>query len=213
MMVAIVSISVACDGNQNGRNTNAPPVQFQAPPPVPSPSTCANAGTPLAFSCVPGNGNQTCYPTPTGTPYTVSAQITGYGWPDNSPPGAAIAHPVCHQKADGAGTYEDPTSFATEPSNNDKFPYGTLIYVPSVQRYFLREDDCTNSGPAVNSGSNGCSGIWFDVWVGGADADSVQAIGSCEDAITAANVAVTVNPPSGLPVKSGPVFSSGSCNN
>src|SRR5271155_3846774 len=90
-----------------------------------------------------------CYSGDTGTPTTVSATVTYYGWPDNSPPGAAIAHPVIHATAGGVGSYCDPTTFATEPTSaeNKEIPYGTRIYVPAVDKYFIREDDCTTSGP------------------------------------------------------------------
>ncbi len=35
---------------------------------------------------------------------SVRATITFYGWPDNSPPGNKIAHPVLHRHAGGDGT-------------------------------------------------------------------------------------------------------------
>ena len=57
-------------------------------------------------------------------PTSVRATITFYGWPDNSPPGNKISHPVLHQHAGGDGTYCNPTTFATERSNNARIPYG-----------------------------------------------------------------------------------------
>src|SRR5580698_5617316 len=92
-------------------------------------------------------------------PTNVNATITFYGWPDNSPPGNKIAHPVLHEVASGDGTYCNPTTFATEPKNDVKIPYGIKIYVPFLQQYFIREDDCTHSGPHRGHGSNGCTGL------------------------------------------------------
>src|SRR4051794_570915 len=55
--------------------------------------------------------------TPAPTPATggnhVVDKVTFYGWPDNSPPGPAIAYPVIHSQADGTGSYADPITFAT----------------------------------------------------------------------------------------------------
>src|SRR5437868_3458288 len=33
----------------------------------------------------------------------ITAYLTGYAWPDNTPPGSAISHPVIHLQADGTG--------------------------------------------------------------------------------------------------------------
>src|SRR5262249_39093747 len=58
-------------------------------------------------------------PTPTTTPpisnsneTAFTAYITGYGWPDNTPPSANISNPVVHQSAGGTGTYADPITIA-----------------------------------------------------------------------------------------------------
>ena len=53
-------------------------------------STSVPSGT--GFSALPFG----CYVT-SKTPRTVKATITFYGWPDNSPPGNSIAHPVIHR--------------------------------------------------------------------------------------------------------------------
>jgi hypothetical protein len=141
-------------------------------------------------------------------PTTVKATITFYGWPDNAPPGAAIAHPVIHKVASGDGTYCNPTTFATEKKNDNEIPYGIKIYVPSMEQYFIREDDCTHSGPHRGHGSNGCTGLWFDLWIGG-DKNSVpHAVFWCEDHLTPAHkVQVVLNPQDGLPVENaGPIY-------
>jgi 3D (Asp-Asp-Asp) domain-containing protein len=127
-----------------------------------------------------------CYAGDNGTPASVSDTVTFYGWPDNTPPGAAIAHPVIHATAGGDGSYCDPTTFATEPTKaeNALIPYGTRIYIPIVDKYFVREDDCTASGPHVGSGSNGCSGVWTDLWIGGTATTKTPAVVNCENALT-----------------------------
>jgi hypothetical protein len=148
-----------------------------------------------------------CYVT-TIKPRTVKATITFYGWPDNTPPGNSIAHPVIHQVASGDGTYCNPTTFATEKSNNTEIPYGTKIYVPFLKQYFVREDLCAASGPPVGSGSNGCYKLWFDLWIGGNGKSNVNALVLCEQTLTpGAKVPVIIDPKPGLAVANpGPIY-------
>jgi hypothetical protein len=141
-------------------------------------------------------------------PQTVKATITFYGWPDNAPPGNAIAHPVIHHGAGGSGTYCDPTTFATERANNARIPYGTKIYVPFLKQYFVREDLCTGSGPSAGSGSNSCYKLWFDLWIGG-DANSVaKYVFRCERKLTPNSKVNVVLNPNGTEVtqKPGPIY-------
>ena len=51
---------------------------------------------------------------PTPKFHAVKVFMTLYGYADNSPPGRAIAHPCIHRLAGGTGTFEDPTTFATD---------------------------------------------------------------------------------------------------
>jgi hypothetical protein len=148
-----------------------------------------------------------CYVT-TSAPKTVKATITFYGWPDNSPPGNAIAHPVIHQVASGSGTYCNPTTFATERANDATIPYGTKIYVTAIKQYFVREDLCAASGPPTGSGSNGCYKLWFDLWIGGNARSNVPAVVRCERKLTpGTKTDVIVNPPANLPVAHpGPIY-------
>lgn len=141
-------------------------------------------------------------------PTTVKATITFYGWPDNSPPGNRIAHGVIHKHAGGDGTYCNPTTFATERKNNQSIPYGIKIYVPFLQQYFIREDLCAASGPKKGSGSNGCKGLWFDLWIGGNGQSKAHAVIKCERTLTpAGKVNVILYPDSGLPVANpGPIY-------
>lgn len=162
------------------------------------PSSEGNAAT--AASCYVVKNN----------PTTVKATITFYGWPDNSPPGNQIAHPVIHKHAGGDGTYCNPTTFATERANNQTIPYGIKIYVPFIKQYFIREDLCASSGPKRGSGSNGCHKLWFDLWIGGTAKSNKHAVIACERQLTPnGKVDVILWPGSGLPVAhAGPIYRS-----
>lgn len=175
------------------------------------------AGIVALTSCVQSNGRaippsatargSSCYIVKQ-QPTSVRATITFYGWPDNSPPGNKIAHPVLHRHAGGDGTYCNPTTFATERSNDEKIPYGIKMYVPSLKQYFIREDLCTHSGPPTGSGSNGCYKLWFDLWIGGTAKSKPHAVVACELKLTPNDKAsVILWPRSGMPVAhSGPLY-------
>lgn len=135
-------------------------------------------------------------------PTDVKATITFYGWPDNSPPGNKIAHPIIHKHAGGDGTYCNPTTFATERANDKAIPYGIKIYVPFIKQYFIREDLCAASGPKSGSGSQGCRGLWFDLWIGGTATSNKHAVIACERKLTPnGKVDVILWPDDGLPVE------------
>ncbi|HVR47393.1 MAG TPA: hypothetical protein VMT95_12260 [Candidatus Binatia bacterium] len=141
-------------------------------------------------------------------PTTVKATITFYGWPDNSPPGNGIAHGVIHKHAGGDGTYCNPTTFATEHTNNKQIPYGIKIYVPFLKQYFIREDLCAASGPPTGSGQNGCYKLWFDLWVGGTAKSKAHEVVRCERLLTPSQkVDVILYPREGMPVEHpGPIY-------
>jgi len=164
-------------------------------------AACAQHVVPPVSAPVPGEfGPSACY-AGIVAPKNAKATITFYGYPDNTPPGKAIAHPVIHRHAGGDGTYCNPTTFATEKSNNANVPYGTKIYVPFIKKYFVREDLCAASGPPVGSGSNGCYKLWFDLWIGGNPHSDVGALVACERKLTPnGKVAVILNPGPNLPV-------------
>ncbi|MBV8148501.1 MAG: hypothetical protein JO092_05365 [Candidatus Eremiobacteraeota bacterium] len=147
----------------------------------------------------------------------MNARTTFYGWWDNSPPGGAIAHPVIHPTAGGDGSYCDPTTFATEPTKaeNKRIPYGTRIYIPFLRKYFIREDDCTPSGPKSGSGSNGCYGLWFDNWIGGNAQTKKPALFDCEVHLTPAGKTDVILHPDGSEQVdwTGPIYSNANgCN-
>jgi hypothetical protein len=128
-------------------------------------------------------------------------RVTLYGYPDNSPPGRAIDCGQIHNEAGGTGTFDDPVTFATGHDQDGAMPCGTIIYVPYMKKYFIREDSCAS-----------CNGPWADLWAGG-DQNSGQDILDCEDSLTRDNVDVIVNPGSGEDVDTTPIFdtSNGQC--
>lgn len=181
-------------------------------------SCMQSSGPPVADSAPGGGTPASCYVVKQ-QPATVQATITFYGWPDNSPPGNQIAHPVIHKHAGGDGTYCNPTTFATERSNDKRIPYGIKIYVPFMKQYFIREDLCAASGPTTGSGSNGCYQLWFDLWIGGTAKSNPHAVVRCELELTPSRqVDVILWPKSGLPIAHpGPIYRnqpppSGSCD-
>lgn len=154
--------------------------------------------------------NPTVEPTTTSSVGTnMDVQITFYGAYDNDPKGStSISNPVLHQQAGGTGTFQDPLTFAS-PQGAGEYPVGAKIYVPSVQKYFIREDICATSWTAPN----GCGAVTHvDLYVGNpSDAQSVVA---CEDALTPSGTGkIILNPPANLPYDPTPIWnqSTGKC--
>jgi hypothetical protein len=172
-------------------------------------AACGQLGgtTPATNAVAPAAKTDSCYVTKQD-PTNAQATITFYGWPDNSPPGNQIAHPVIHEHAGGDGSYCNPTTFATERANNKTIPYGTKIYVPFIKQYFIREDLCASSGPKRGSGSNGCHKLWFDLWIGGTGTSKGHYVIACERALTpGGKVSVILWPHDGMPVAHrGPIY-------
>jgi hypothetical protein len=141
------------------------------------------------------------------------AYTTGYGWPDNTPPGAAISNPVIHQTAGGTGTYADPITLAVGHSITNgvdtlDYPAGTIFYIPNVRRYFIVEDTC-GDGPTpqdepCNVGYPAGDTAWVDMWVGGEGA-STSAVLNCEDDLTGSFLIIE-NPANDYAVVPGPLF-------
>jgi Ricin-type beta-trefoil lectin domain len=138
--------------------------------------------------------------------------VTLYGWPDNSPPGNAIAYPAdqgnptIHNVASGAGTYSNPITYATDQA---ELPVGTIVYYPYLHRYFIMEDDCTECDEDwTGSGPDGGPGLYhIDLWIGGQNGNSNDVI-NCEDALTQDSAPVIIDPPSNEPVDTTPLFDS-----
>ena len=168
---------------------------------------------------------------PTGTNATfVLDSMTFYGYFDNSPPGTAIAHPVLHSGAGGVGTFDDPITFAVAPEVQNRVPAGTIMYIPSLKKYFIMEDDCTSSGPGgVPVQGQGCDGELksgineFDLWIdgdphknaadnpGSGSGNNDSNMTDCEDTLTASKVTVIMNATDGQPVNTAPLDKNGKC--
>jgi hypothetical protein len=127
--------------------------------------------------------------------------VTLYGWPDNSPPGGAIAYPTLHSTAGGTGTFANPITFATDRS---ELAPGTKVYYPFLKRYFIMEDDCAQCDQDWTGG--GSHKFHIDLWVGGQGGNTNKVL-ACEDALTRSGT-VIVDPPSTEPVTSGSLFNS-----
>jgi hypothetical protein len=87
--------------------------------------------------------------------------LTFYGANDNCLPGSRIAYPHLHRMAGGTGTFADPITFASFPGVLGLEP-GAIVYVPSLQKYFIFEDGCDE-----------CEEDWkkhkighLDLWIG-----------------------------------------------
>jgi hypothetical protein len=175
--------------------------------------------------------HKTAAPIPTGTnaSFTLDS-MTFYGYFDNSPPGTAIAHPVIHGGAGGVGTFDDPITFAVAPEVQNKVPAGTRIYIPSLQKYFIMEDDCTSSGPGgAPVQGQGCDGELangvneFDLWIdgdphknapdnpGSGSGNNDNNMTNCEDTLTASKVKVIMNATDGQTVNTKPLLNNGKC--
>jgi len=180
-----------------------------------------------------GGGGGTACTSPCKTINNV--YVTLYGWPDNSPPGAAIAYPknggypTIHNVATIGGTYANPSTFATAASGDNggqdptsgEEPVGTIIYYPKFQKYFILEDECSgsggDSGPSPGDSGN-CEQDWksgvyhFDLWLGG-QGGSTNSVEDCENGLTSDGNTETiyVNPPSGETVNTTPLWTSSKC--
>jgi 3D (Asp-Asp-Asp) domain-containing protein len=155
------------------------------------------------------------HPAPASASTSATYLVTLYGWPDNSPPGGAIAYPksdgnpTLHNTAGGTGTFSNPVTYATDKA---ELPIGTKVYYPFLKRYFIMEDDCvacdrdwTGHGP-----DGGPKFKHIDMWVGG-KGGNVNKVIDCEDSLTQSGT-VIVNPPSNEPVSSTPLFNSSNNN-
>lgn len=123
----------------------------------------------------------------------IKAIVTYYGWPDNDPPGTAIAYPVIHRGAGGTGTYQDPITFAS----SSQFSKGQILYVPYIKKYVIKEDLCAS-----------CTGNWIDIWMNSNSNYSSQ-VTACERYWTrwqGNETNIEINPPSNREVDTRPLF-------
>lgn len=173
---------------------------------VPSVSAQPSSGVSPTISAGP---SVSLSPNPSGAGQTAQVEITFYGSYDNDPQGSlGISDPVIHQEAGGVGTFEDPLTFAS-PDGTGAYAVGTKIYVPMVQKYFIKEDTCATSWTAPN----GCGAVsHVDLYVGNPSSD--VAVVDCENAITpSGNGTIIINPPANLTYDPTPIWnqSTGAC--
>jgi hypothetical protein len=134
--------------------------------------------------------------------------LTFYGWPDNSPPGNAIAYPksdgfpTVHDGAGGTGTYADPITFATDQA---ELPVGTLLFAPVIEKYLIMEDDCAE----CDTDWSGSRKWHIDVWMNSNASDDSSDVLACEDQWTRTSTMVEVNPPPGRDATTPPLFDTG----
>ncbi|NMI00916.1 hypothetical protein [Pseudonocardia acidicola] len=206
LVAAVVAVVVGCapaappapSSGQPGAPASPTAATSAAAPTSPDrPMTPAPRTTASKSSTTPGGTGSAATSRPsarTSAPAgrSWSTYITFYGAGDNDPPGTAIAHPNArHSHAGGTGTFSDPVTLA---SDRRELPVGTVLYYPSLRKYFVMEDDCV-----------ACIGEWaaakrphLDLWAGDFSGESFLA---CQEALTpAGKVAVEVNPPPGREV-------------
>lgn len=149
----------------------------------------------------------------------VTAYVTAYTWYDNTPNGSArISHPVLHQQAGGAGSYDDPVTVAvghSKATGRDVLDWapGTRFYFPRLQVYGIVEDTCgdgptpqlkpchrldTPDHPAPPGATT-----WLDIWIDGHDADESTVRRRARAATRLDRVVVKPHP--NLPVRQGPI--------
>ena len=191
-----LSLLLAQYGKTVGTTPN--PTPPTPTPPTPTPPT-PTPPTPTPPTPNPGTGS--------GTSRMV--HITFYGSWDNDPPGStAIANGVIHDGAGGVGTYDDPLTFAS-PQGDGQYEFGQIIYVPSVRKYFIREDECAVSWTAPN----GCGDVdMVDLYVG--NPSSAEAVVECENSLTTdGDSEIILDPDPNRPVSSEPIWnqSTGEC--
>lgn len=182
------TLSVAACGS-------APEVASPATAPGPAAPAAATpaasaAATPASTSVAPDTGHR------------ANVQITFYAAYDNDPKGStAIDNPVIHKQAGGVGSFSDPLTFASATGAGE-YPAGTKIYVPLVQKYFIREDSCEVSWTAPN----GCGSVTHvDLYVGNPSA--TKAVLKCEDALTPDGEApIVLDPAPMLPYDPTPIW-------
>lgn len=195
------TLPVAENSNQNSNSTTNTVVNTATPT---NTATTTNTTKPTVTNSATNKNTTTVANTNTATSTgtTLQVEITFYGAYDNDPKGStAISDPVIHQEAGGTGTYADPLTFAS-PDGAGAYAVGTIIYVPRVQKYFIKEDTCATSWTAPN----GCGAVsHVDLYMGNPSA--TKAVLACEDILTPdGNDTIIVNPSSHLTVDPTPLW-------
>lgn len=136
-----------------------------------------------------------------------SNTVTFYGYPDNSPPGASVAHDCGGRDylAGGTGTYADPVTFATAPG---EYSVCEILYLPLLKKYVRYEDDCEQCITDFKSGKK-----HIDIWTGSSTSNGGNSQIQCEDNLTSGGTYTVVRTPGqGYEVDTTPLFEDGKCN-
>jgi hypothetical protein len=165
-----------------------------------------------------------------GGPQTLlNVYVTWYGFNDNSCQvesdhdcnviafGKSDGFPTLHDVGtEGDGSYANPGTFATGADDSGspaEFAPGTLIYIPSVRKYFIMEDQCAECGMEWDQKK----AYHVDVWMGPSYGSDDTALMACEDQLTLGDGTfmgtgtIIVNPAPDLPVEPTPLFADGNC--
>ena len=188
-----------CNANCNHLPPNCPASLCKCSGPGPGPSPGPRPAPGPAPGPPPGPGPTT----------NVTGITTFYGAKDNCPPGGAIAFPSNkpgrHEQAGGLGTAADPITFAGVKTREAP---GSLIYVPSLKKYFVMEDSCEE-----------CVHQWrhnkkfhVDLWMGPDTVSPGPELIACENALTSMHRVVLRDPPRTLTVDPAPIFANGTCS-
>jgi hypothetical protein len=132
-----------------------------------------------------------------GAPSTIDHLVTFYGWPDNDPAGNGIAYPGLHAHAAGTGTFADPITFATDPT---EYAPGTVLFVPYLKRYVVMEDSCAACITDWKSGKR-----HIDIWLN-SDGRLDSQVLACENSLTMDRAGVELAPPPDRAVDATPLF-------
>ncbi|GAB1206825.1 hypothetical protein APSETT445_005527 [Aspergillus pseudonomiae] len=102
---------------------------------------------------------------------------TFYGFPDNDPPGCAIAYDCGRGlTAGGVGTFNDPLTFASAPG---EFQICEIIYDPYLRKYLRMEDSCDSCN------RNWANKVWhIDIWTGSSTVNGGNDQLDCENKYT-----------------------------
>ncbi|KAM7201339.1 hypothetical protein V8F33_003439 [Rhypophila sp. PSN 637] len=132
--------------------------------------------------------------------------VTFYGYPDNDPPGPATAYNCGGRNniAGGVGTYDNPLTFASDPS---EYTPCELVYSSYLKKYLRMEDWCQQCVTDWQSGKK-----HIDIWTGSSTSNGGQTQINCENALTPGSGQQFIRaPPNNLPVDTTALFSNGQC--
>jgi hypothetical protein len=158
---------------------------------------------------------------------SIYVSITSFGFNDNDNgcgqySTSTIAYPqnggnptLHNVGTEGAGTYDDPITFAADVPygiNNNTFPPGSRIYVPFLEKYFILEDQCATCGDVTPQASPASNPQYhIDLWMGPSSASNSTALNNCEASITRSDYIIVRSRSHSLAVDTTPLFQNNQC--